>query len=215
MSTGRRKSLAEPAAWVVGILAFFWLVGTSTASGLTTFFQQQFQQPAYQLAFYNLHTHENLNINYRDSTFYHPAALDKVNDFLRDYRTGSVRQMDARLLDVLFGLKRALQAKHPGLDVRFTVISGYRSYRTNELLREAGGSQAKHSQHIEGKAIDIRVPGVDLVELRNTAWCLHAGGVGYYVYDNFIHVDTGRIRYWNWNPKSEHVRCGNDYALNE
>jgi len=177
--------------------------------------ERQFHQPAYELAFYNLHTHENLNVEYRDSTFYHPSALTKVNDFLRDYRTGGVRQMDARLLDVLFGLKRALQARHPGLDVRFNVISGYRTSHTNELLRAAGGAQAKQSQHIEGKAIDIRVPGVDLTELRNTAWCLHAGGVGYYAYDNFIHVDTGHVRYWNWNPKSEHVRCGNDYALNE
>jgi uncharacterized protein YcbK (DUF882 family) len=185
------------------------------ASGLSTFVERQFEGADYKLSFYNLHTNENLEINYRDSDFYRPAALSKVNNFMRDYRTGNVRQIDARLLDVLFGLKRALQARHPGLDVRFTVISGYRSHGTNELLRAAGGSQAKHSQHIEGKAIDLRVSGVDLRELRNTAWCLHAGGVGYYASDNFIHVDTSRIRYWNWNPRSEHVRCGDEYALNE
>lgn len=214
MRTGRLNRVA-PAAWVIGVVAFFWLVSSATASGLTTYIERQFQSSNYELAFYNLHTHENLNVVYRDSAYYRPAALTKVNNFMRDHRNGSVHQIDARLLDVLFGLKRALQVRHPGADIRFDVISGYRSHGTNELLRAAGGAQAKHSQHIEGKAIDIRVQGVNLRELRNTAWCLHAGGVGYYAGDNFIHVDTGRIRYWNWNPKSEHVRCGDEYALNE
>ena len=199
-------------AWVAGLMGLFSLVNSGAAAN---FFGGQVRPPSYQLSFYNLHTHENLNVVYRDGTYYSPTALVKVNEFMRDYRSGGVRQIDAHLLDVLYGLKTTLQQRHPGMDVHFEVISGYRSYGTNTLLREAGGAQAKHSQHIAGKAIDIRVPGIDLVELRNTAWCLEAGGVGYYQFDDFVHVDTGKRRFWNWNPRADRVRCRDSYIVNE
>jgi uncharacterized protein YcbK (DUF882 family) len=55
---------------------------------------------------------------------------------------------------------------------------------------------AKRSLHMQGKAIDIRVAGCGLKHLCETAVSLKAGGVGYYPKSNFIHIDTGRIRYW-------------------
>ena len=77
------------------------------------------------------------------------------------------------------------------------MISGYRCPATNSLLRNTrGGGVAQHSLHMEGKAIDVRLPGVPLAELRDAALSLRAGGVGFYPREQFVHVDTGRVRSW-------------------
>ena len=55
---------------------------------------------------------------------------------------------------------------------------------------------AKKSLHQLGQAIDIRIPGVDLGYLRKAALSLKEGGVGYYPAQDFVHVDTGRVRFW-------------------
>lgn len=160
--------------------------------------------PRYTLSFYNTHTLDHLTVTYRQG---HgqliETALEDVDYFLRDHRSGHIHEIDAGLLDLLHELKTALESRHPGLTVEYHVISGFRSKKTNDGLRAAGGGQAKKSQHVEGKAIDIRVPGVDLVELRNTAWCLQRGGVGYYKGSDFVHVDTDKIRFWQWKPSGD------------
>jgi uncharacterized protein YcbK (DUF882 family) len=123
-----------------------------------------------------------------------PAALSSVNTLLRDFRVNQVKPIDPELLDVLFELNGTLATAQP-----FHVISGYRSPQTNNMLHERGGAKsgvATHSLHMEGKAIDIRVPGVQLEHLRDAAKSLKAGGVGFYPGSNFVHVDTGRVRYW-------------------
>jgi uncharacterized protein YcbK (DUF882 family) len=78
----------------------------------------------------------------------------------------------------------------------FHVISGYRSPAYNESLRQKGRGVAKHSLHIEGKAVDIRVPGVKLSNLRRAALSLQYGGVGYYPSTGFVHLDSGNFRTW-------------------
>ena len=157
----------------------------------------------YTLSFYDTHAHKSLTVSYRKGRGQLvESALDEVDHFLRGRRNGHIHEIDAGLLDLLHDLKTVLEDRHPGLDVQYHVISGYRSKESNDGMRAAGGGQAKKSQHIEGKAIDIRIPGVDLAELRNTAWCLQRGGVGYYKGSNFIHVDTGRVRSWHWKPAS-------------
>lgn len=161
------------------------------------------------LSFHNTHTRDDLTVTYRNGLgMVTESALDDVDYFLRDHRNGHVHEIDAGLLDLLHELKTVLEERHPGLSVEYHVISGYRSKETNDHLRAAGGGQAKRSQHIEGKAIDIRVPGVDLVELRNTAWCLQRGGVGYYKSSDFVHVDTGRVRSWHWKPTAQTCENG-------
>jgi uncharacterized protein YcbK (DUF882 family) len=77
------------------------------------------------------------------------------------------------------------------------VISGYRAPRTNEHLQKTrGGGVATHSLHMEGRAIDVRLPGVPLADLRDAALTLKSGGVGYYEREQFVHLDTGRVRRW-------------------
>jgi uncharacterized protein YcbK (DUF882 family) len=76
------------------------------------------------------------------------------------------------------------------------ILSGYRSPKTNKMLRRNGNGVAKKSYHLKGQAADIRVPGSSLSKVRNTARALRVGGVGYYPRSGFIHVDTGDVRSW-------------------
>ncbi len=99
--------------------------------------------------------------------------------------------MDRELYDLLFTLQQKL-----GRFGTYHVISGYRSPKTNAMLHNISSGVAKRSLHMRGKAIDIRLPGTELKHLRQAALGLHAGGVGYYPNSNFIHVDTGRPRFW-------------------
>jgi uncharacterized protein YcbK (DUF882 family) len=130
-------------------------------------------------------------VAFADSTGYRAAALGQINSFLRDFRTREVHDIDPKLLDLLHRLAGELDAPEP-----FHVISGYRSPRTNSTLRSKSGGVARYSLHMEGKAIDIRLPGVPLARLKEAALDLKLGGVGYYPGSDFVHVDTGRVRAW-------------------
>jgi uncharacterized protein YcbK (DUF882 family) len=150
-----------------------------------------FLPDAKTLAFFNTHTAEYLSATYSRSGQLLPAALEKINHLLRDHRTGEVREIDVRLLDLLHRLAREIGCSQP-----FHVISGYRSKETNAILRHRGGGVAANSLHISGQAIDIRLPGCRLSDLRQAALSLKAGGVGYYPEPDFVHLDIGRVRCW-------------------
>ncbi len=143
------------------------------------------------LSFYNLHTGESLSTTYFEKGAYLPGALDQINYVLRDFRQNEIKPIDRSLLDLLVRLRERL-----GTDAPFQVISGYRSPKTNAMLHAHSEGVASHSLHIDGRAIDIRVPGRALINLRRAAISLFGGGVGYYPKSDFVHVDTGRIRYW-------------------
>ena len=185
----RRLFLGLGAAAAAGSLfpseAFAFAGGPAAAAAMA---------PDRSLAFHHTHTGEELSICYCSGGDYVPEALNEVNHLLRDFRVDAVKPIDPNLLDLLFRLHTRLGAEAP-----FHVISGYRTPGTNALLQERGGAHsgvATHSLHIEGKAIDIRVPGIRLDHLRDTARALQLGGVGYYPASDFVHVDTGRVRHW-------------------
>ncbi len=144
-----------------------------------------------QLDFYHTHTSESLSVVYHDGSNYIPAALEQINNFLGDFRNGAVHAIDPATLDILFRLR----AHFGGVDT-FEIISAYRSPATNAMLRAKGRDVAKRSLHMEGKAIDVRLRGVDTASLRDAAIALKLGGVGYYRESDFVHVDNGRIRIW-------------------
>lgn len=144
-----------------------------------------------KLKFYHTHTGEKLAIDYFDGKQYIPDALDEINQYLKDFRTGEAHTMDARLLDVLYQLQ--VKVDKPGT---FEIISGYRSPKTNAKLRNKSKGVARNSLHMQGKAVDIRLAGFDTGKLNKAARSLSSGGVGYYPKSNFIHVDTGRVRTW-------------------
>jgi len=87
------------------------------------------------------------------------------------------------------------------------IICGYRAPWSNEFLRARSAGVAKNSQHIQARAIDIRIPGVDTLRLYNAALAMSRGGVGYYPRSAFVHVDTGRVRTWCYGCSSSHTNA--------
>jgi uncharacterized protein YcbK (DUF882 family) len=143
------------------------------------------------LALRNLHTDERLEVEYHREGGYVPQALVALTTLLRDFRTGDTHPIDPALFDVLHAA-----ARHLGVEPQFGVISGYRSPATNAMLHEASSGVASHSMHLEGRAIDVRLSGVDCAALASTGLSLARGGVGYYHRSDFVHLDTGRVRSW-------------------
>ena len=139
----------------------------------------------------NLHTGESFNAVYYANGSYLPDALAEATRVMRDWRTGDEHFIDPTLFDALHAIAGKLETARP-----FGIISGYRSPRTNAMLRGRSKGVAEHSQHTVGKAIDVRIEGVELANLRDAALSLRAGGVGFYPVSNFVHVDTGRVRQW-------------------
>jgi len=146
----------------------------------------------YRLHFYHTHTGERLDVVYRKGNNYIPSALKQLDEYLGDYRTGSVRHYDPRLFDLLHDLLSSVGEP----DAEIDVICGYRTPHTNKFLRHHSHGVAEHSLHMQAMAIDIRIPGVDTSQLRDSALALHRGGVGYYKSSDFVHVDVGRVRRW-------------------
>jgi uncharacterized protein YcbK (DUF882 family) len=146
-----------------------------------------------QLSFYHTHTNKRLDIVYARDGAYIPAALEEINKFLFDFRTGDKAQMDPELLDLIYDVRRALNS-----DATYQIVSAYRSPKTNEMLRgrSENSGVAKNSQHVLGKAIDVRLEGVKTSTLRDTALAMQRGGVGFYEESDFVHMDTGRPRSW-------------------
>ena len=150
--------------------------------------------PERVLSFFHTHTGERLKAAYCCAGDDLPEVLESVNFILRDFRAKELKPFYPKVLDLRLELGGVLHTDQP-----YHVISGYRSPQTNAMLRTRGGSHtgvASSSLHMIGKAIDIRLPGVKLAHLHDAAMSLKLGGVGYYPSSDFVHVDTGRVRYW-------------------
>ena len=148
--------------------------------------------PELRLRFYNLHTTEHLNIVFWADGQYDPDAFKQINNLLRDHRTGGIKQIDPRLMSILFLINQKVGNNNP-----ISVISGYRSKETNRKLAQLNSGVAKDSFHIKGQAIDIRIPGIDTKNIRNAGQHVRLGGVGLYCKSNFTHIDTGPRRHWD------------------
>jgi len=147
--------------------------------------------PLGTLSLYNIHTDERLEVTYRKASGeYDQEALTALNWVLRCHSTGQVADMDVHVIEFL-----NLVDKQLGGNNDIHVISGFRSHEYNQLLIKKGRNVVRNSLHVQGKAIDISMPKVDLPLLRNTALNLRYGGVGYYPRD-FVHLDSGRFRTW-------------------
>ncbi|WP_262299780.1 DUF882 domain-containing protein [Microvirga sesbaniae] len=143
------------------------------------------------LTFYHTHTRESLTVTFRRNGEYDSGALQQLNWFLRDWRVERPAQMDPRLFDIIWEVYRESGSSQP-----INIISAYRSPETNGALRRRSSGVAEHSQHMLGKAMDIRLPDVDTARLRAIAMKMQYGGVGYYSSSAFVHVDTGNVRAW-------------------
>lgn len=137
-------------------------------------------------------TGEKLSVPYFEKGHVLIDALAEIDHILRDHRNNKVHTTDPAMLDILVAMRRRL-----GTDAPVHIVCGYRSPETNAMLVEQSSGVAKHSYHMEGMAIDIRIPGRDLTAMRAVALDLKLGGVGYYPKSNFLHVDSGPVRSWS------------------
>ncbi len=146
----------------------------------------------YRLHLYHLHTGEHLDIVYRIGDQYQPQGVAALDHFLRDHRTGDEKQYDVKEFDLLHDLMIKLGRSGGEIDI----VCGYRTPWSNNYLRDHGHGVARHSQHMEARAIDIRIPGETTIAVRDAALAMHRGGVGYYAQSAFVHVDVGPVRRW-------------------
>jgi len=155
----------------------------------------------YELKLHHLHSGESIDVVYRIGDTYIPAAIAKLDYFLRDSRTQDEKAYDPREFDVLHNVMARLGRTDGVIDI----VCGYRTPWSNNFLRTRSRHTgvAKNSQHVEAKAIDIRVPGVRTRALRDVALSLDAGGVGYYPRSQFVHVDVGPVRQWTFGGRGE------------
>ena len=111
----------------------------------------------YELKLHHLHSGESIDVVYRMGDTYIPAAIEKLDYFLRDSRTQDEKAYDPREFDVLHNVLARLGRPEGVIDI----VCGYRTPWTNNFLRTRSRNTgvAKNSQHVQAKAIDIRVPG--------------------------------------------------------
>ena len=155
----------------------------------------------YELKLHHLHSGESIDVVYRIGDTYIPGAIDKLDYFLRDSRTQDEKAYDPKEFDLLHNLMARLGRTDGVIDI----VCGYRTPWTNNFLRTRSRHTgvAKNSQHVQAKAIDIRVPGVRTRQLRDVALSLDEGGVGYYPRSQFVHVDVGPVRRWSFFGRGE------------
>ena len=145
------------------------------------------------LKFYFVNTKERIEIVYKRNGRYIPAALKKLNWFLRDWRREEATKIDPRLLDLVWSVYQQMDTREA-----INVVSAFRSPKTNSMLRSRSRGVAKNSQHTLGKAMDFFIPGTDLAELRAVGLRMEVGGIGFYPSSGspFVHMDTGGVRHW-------------------
>lgn len=146
---------------------------------------------SYDINFVNSHTGESFSGTYRVGNKYLPDAFEEINYVLRDFRTNEVFPIDPRVIDIIYMVRRKT-----GRNQALEILSGYRSPKTNNMLRQASSGVARNSMHLSGQAVDFRMAGVSTRGLRDIAVGFKAGGVGYYPRSDFVHVDTGKFRTW-------------------
>lgn len=147
--------------------------------------------PDKRLNFFNTHTGETYQGVFWTAGQFLPDALTQINRVLRDHRSNTIAEIDTNLLNLISTLSAHIGTHNP-----IHIISGYRSPETNQWLADRTDGVASHSLHLDGKAIDLRIPGIELTSLKTAATRLGGGGVGYYPKSQFIHLDTGRVRTW-------------------
>ena len=158
--------------------------GTSSgSSGIIT--------PDRTLHLYNIHTGETVKSTFWSQGEFIDSEIEDLDMLLRDFRANDVMAMERQLYNDLYTLQERLSPGKP-----LYIISGYRSPETNQKLRSGSSGVAKRSLHMQGRAIDLRIPGVSHKELHKAALELRSGGVGYYPNSGFVHIDTGRVRRW-------------------
>ncbi len=145
-----------------------------------------------RISMYSGRTGESLNTVYWIDGKYIKEALKEVNYFMRDWRTGTSTDIDTRTLDIMAASLSLMDTSEP-----YLMLSGYRSPKTNAMLRRNSRGVAKNSLHMKGQAADLRLKSRSVTQMAQAARAVSAGGVGKYRGSNFVHMDSGPVRTWN------------------
>lgn len=144
-----------------------------------------------RISMYSGRTGESLDTVYWVEGKYVRDALNEINIFMRDWRTGQVIGIDPRTVDIAAASHRLLQTNEP-----YMMLSGYRSPQTNAMLRARSAGVARNSLHMAGKAADMRLKSRSVSQMYSAVMSCRAGGVGKYSHSNFVHMDCGPLRTW-------------------
>ncbi len=174
---------------LLGIFAATVITAAPTCSNAFSFLKGAGDVRRIQM--YSGRTGESLNSIYWIEGEYIPEALNEINYFMRDWRSDEVREMDPRTLDIAAAAHRLLDVDEP-----FMLLSGFRTKKTNAMLREGSRGVARNSLHIQGKAADLRLRSRSVGQIYRAAMACEAGGVGKYSRSNFVHMDCGPVRTW-------------------
>jgi uncharacterized protein YcbK (DUF882 family) len=181
--------VALRAAAPVGLAAFALIVSCDTLQTVVA------NGDTRTISLKHTHRDDDITVTFKRNGRYDEDGLKKLNHFLRDWRNDDQTRMDPQLFDILWEVSREVEAKEP-----IHIVSSYRSPATNAMLRRRSRGVAQFSQHMLGKAIDFKIPGVSVEELRVAGLRLQRGGVGFYP-GSFVHVDVGSVRHW---PRMTH-----------
>lgn len=144
-----------------------------------------------RIRMYSGRTGESIDTIYWIEGKYIPEVLKELNHFMRDWRTDQAVSMDARTVDIMAASHRLLDVSEP-----FMLLSGYRSPKTNAMLRSKSRGVAKNSLHMKGQAADLRLKSRSVGQMARAAESCASGGVGRYSGSNFVHMDCGPVRHW-------------------
>ncbi len=140
---------------------------------------------------YSGRTGERLDTIYWIDGDYLKDAVNEINHFMRDWRTNEVRSVDLRTVDIMAAAHNLMDIREP-----YMLLSGYRSPKTNAMLRSRSRGVAKNSLHMRGQAADLRLSSRSVNQMARAAAACRAGGVGQYSGSNFVHMDCGAVRTW-------------------
>lgn len=144
-----------------------------------------------RIRMYSGRTGETLDTIYWIEGEYIPEALNEITYFMRDWRSDETKEIDPRTVDIAAAAHRLLDVSEP-----YMLLSGYRTAKTNAMLRSSSRGVARNSLHMRGQAADLRLRSRSVSQMYRAASACEAGGVGKYSRSNFVHMDCGPIRTW-------------------
>lgn len=144
-----------------------------------------------RLRMYSVRTGERIDMIYWIEGEYIGDAVTEVTRFMRDWRTNEVKSIDLRTLDIMAAAHNLLDVNEP-----YMLLSGYRSPKTNAMLRARSSGVARNSLHLRGQAADLRLSSRSVGQMAKAAYACRGGGVGKYSGSNFVHMDCGPVRTW-------------------
>ncbi|QYX55321.1 DUF882 domain-containing protein [Roseovarius sp. SCSIO 43702] len=145
-----------------------------------------------RLKMYSARTGEKIDTIYWIEGEYIRDAINEISVFMRDWRTNEVKPVDLRTVDIMAASHALVDTNEP-----YNLLSGYRSPKTNAMLRSRSRNVARNSLHMRGQAADLRLASRSVNQLGKAAQACRAGGVGRYYRSNFVHMDCGDYRTWN------------------